>query len=304
MEAIMPITIPAAYISTFESTVRQLAQQKISRLRTAVMEVHKQSESHMWDRLAASDYRIKAARAVSPAGGNGSGAVNTTDGLEWSRRNTIIKTFDTGEIVGKEEIVQMLIEPKSAVTENLAMNMKRAQDDVIINSFYDDALTDGGAAAVFPAAQAIGATGVNISMDLLLEAKEVFANNDIDPDERITLVIGPKQQRQLMQLLEVTSGDYQNVKALATGYLPNFLGFDIVVSTRLGLSTEQPDVGTDLFCTAFTKRALGLHIASDITANVAERPDMSFDWQVYLQQSLAGVRVEDEHIVQITVNNT
>lgn len=300
----MAITIPAGYVDTFESNVRHLAQQKESRLRMAVTEVNRQSESHMWDRLAASTYRTKTARAVSPAGGNGSGAVGTTDGLVWSRRNTLMKTYDTGEIVGREEIVQMLVDPNSAVTANLAMNMKRAVDDVIVESMFSDALTDGGAASAFPAAQKIGATATAISIDTLLETKEIFATNDVDPDENITLVIGPKQQRTLMGLLEVQSSDYQNSKALATGYLPNFLGFDIVVSNRLGLSTVQPGVGTDLFLGAFSKRALGLHTAKDIEAKVAERPDMSFDWQLYCQMSMDAVRVEDEQIVQILVDNT
>jgi len=293
----MAITIPASYIDTFESNVRHLAQQKQSRIRAAVTEVNRQSESHMWDRLAASDYRTKTARAVSPAGGNGSGAVDTRDGLVWTRRNTLIKTFDTGEIVGREEVVQMLINPNAAVTENLAMNMKRAVDDVIIDNFFSDALTDGGSAATFPVAQAVGSTGVKISMDALLEVKEKFATNDIDPDERITLVIGPKQQRTLMQLLEVTSGDYQNSKALATGYLPNFLGFDIIVSNRLTAAVN------DLECAAFTKRAMGLHVASDIMAKVGERADMSFDYQLYCSLSMDAVRVEDEHIVKLLVDN-
>lgn len=300
----MAITIPAAYIDTFESTVRHLAQQKISRLRVAVTEVFRQSESHMWDRLQASNYRVKTARAASPTGGDKASAAGSTDGLVWSRRNTLIKTYDTGEIVGREEILQMLIDPLSAVTENLAMNMRRAVDDVIINGFYDNAITDGGAADVFPAGQKVGATTVPISIDLLLQVKEIFANNDIDPDELITLVIGPAQQRTLMQLLEVTSGDYQNSKALATGYLPNFLGFNIIVSNRLGMSTVQPSVGTDLFCTAFTRRAIGLHVASDIMAKVAERPDLSFDWQLYCMLSMDAVRVENEHIVQLLVDNT
>ena len=122
----MPITIPAAYIETFESNVRQLAQQKISRLRTAVTEVNKQSEKHNWDRLAASAARLKsAARMVSPAGGDGSGAVGSTDGLTWTRRNTVIKVYDTGEVIEPEDIVQMLIDPKNASTENLVMNMAR-----------------------------------------------------------------------------------------------------------------------------------------------------------------------------------
>ena len=72
----MAITIPAAYIETFESNVRQLAQQKISRLRMSTTEVNRQSEKHNWDRLAASSARLKdVPRKVSPSGGDGSGAV-------------------------------------------------------------------------------------------------------------------------------------------------------------------------------------------------------------------------------------
>ena len=93
----MAITIPAAYIETFESNVRQLAQQKISRLRMSVTEVNRQSEKHNWDRLAASSARLKSsARMVSPAGGDGSGAVGATYGLTWSRRNSVVKVYDTG----------------------------------------------------------------------------------------------------------------------------------------------------------------------------------------------------------------
>ena len=296
----MAITVPAAYISTFESTVRQLAQQKRSKLRNCVMEVNKQSEAHHWDRLAASSARAKtSARMVSPAGGNGSGAVDATDGLTWSRRNTVIATYDTGEVVENEDIVQMLIDPKSASTENLVMNMQRQVDDIIIDAAFADAKTDGGADASFPAGQIVGDYSTEISLDFVLEVDEVFTANDVDPDEPRFMVIGPKQRRKLLQLIEVTSSDFQARQALATGYLPDFLGFNWIVSNRLTAPlTDQLD------CIAMTKKALGLHVAGDINTRVGERSDMSFAWQVYLWMSMAAVRVEDEHIVQCKLADT
>ena len=39
----------------------------------------------------------------------------------------------------------------------------------------------------------------------------------------------------------------------------------------------------------------------DITARVAERPDLSFAWQCYLHMTIGAVRVEDEHIVRVHV---
>ncbi len=144
----MAITVTAAYVKTFENTVRQLAQQKQTRLRMCVTEVNKQSEGHNWDRLAASTARAKtSARMVSPAGGNGSGAVGATDGLTWTRRASVVATYDTGEVIEQENIVQMLIDPKSASTENLVMNMNRQIDDILITA-ATAAASDGAGGTV------------------------------------------------------------------------------------------------------------------------------------------------------------
>ena len=290
----MPITIDSAYIETFEANVRQLAQQKMSRLRMCVTEVNKQSEKHNWDRLAASNARLKpGARAVSPAGGDGSGAVGSTDGLTWTRRNTVVATYDTGEVVEQEDVVQMLIDPKNASTENLVMNMNRQVDDIIIAAATGAAGDGAGGTVAFPANQTVGTGAEEISLDIVLQVKEKFSENDVDPDEPKYWIFGPKQERKLLQLIEVTSGDFQDRKALATGYLPNFLGFNWILSNRLNVpAADQIDN------LAFTKKALGLHVAGDINTRVAERPDMSFAWQIYLWLNMAAVRVEDEHIVR------
>jgi hypothetical protein len=296
----MPITIPAAYIETFESNVRQLAQQKISRLRMSTTEVNKQSEKHNWDRLAASAARLKSsARMVSPSGGDGSGAVGSTDGLTWSRRNTVIKVYDTGEVIEPEDIVQMLIDPKNASTENLVMNMARQVDDIIITAATGVAADGAGGTVAFPVGQVVGDYSTEISLDFILEVDEKFYENDVDPDEPRFFVIGPKQRRKLLQLIEVTSSDFQARQALATGYLPDFMGFNWIVSNRLNVPTTD-----QLDCLAFTRKALGLHVAGDITSRVAERPDMSFAWQCYLMLQMDCVRVEDEHIVQAKLADT
>jgi len=297
----MAIVIPSAYIETFESNVRQLAQQKRSRLRMCVTEVNNQSEKHNWDRLAASAARLKTGpRTVSPAGGNGSGAVGATDGLQWTRRNTVIATYDTGEVVEPEDIVQMLIDPKNASTENLVMNMNRAVDDIIIAAATADAADGAGGTVALPAGQIIGDYSGEISLDLVLQVDEVFQANDVDPDEERYFIIGPKQRRKLLQLIEVTSSDFQGQsQALANGYLPGFLGFNWILSNRL-----NAPLADQLDCLAFTKKGIGLHVAGDITTKVGERTDMSFAWQIYLMLQMAAVRVEDEHMVQVKLADT
>jgi hypothetical protein len=128
---------------------------------------------------------------------------------------------------------------------------------------------------------------------------EKFYDADIDSDEPKCVIISPFQRRTLLGLLEVTSGDFQgDSMALRNGYLPNFLGYDWIVSTRL----LNPIAG-DVDCIAFTKKAIGLQINRDIATRVAEDPSTSFMWRVYGFQTLGAVRVEDEHIVRLKLKD-
>lgn len=132
----------------------------------------------------------------------------------------------------------------------------------------------------------------------MLAVQELFYKNDIDPDEPKVMVINPTVQRKLMSLMEVTSGDYQNSKALATGMLPNWMGFDWIVSNRLLV----PAAG-QISCLAFTKRALGFQVNRDITAKVAEDPSLSFAWRLYAAMTMGAVRIDDGHIVHLKLKN-
>lgn len=285
----MAITIDNVYVQTFERNLRHLAQQGDTRLRRFVTEVSSTGEKHNFERLGEASSSIKTtARTATP-----------TSDLEWSRRVALAATYHTGETVEQEDIVQMLVDPNSNVSMSLAMAMKRRVDDVIIAAANGTALDGAGTANAFPTSQIIGNGSAVITLDTIYEVQEKFMKNDIDPDEQITMVIGPTQQRQLLKYMEVTSGDYQNSKALATGYLPNYMGFNWVVSNRLQL----PAAG-QIDCLAMTKRGVGLMVNRDITTRVAEDPTLSFAWRLYAFMTMGAVRVEDEHVVRIRLSDT
>lgn len=284
----MAITIDKVYIQTFERNVRHLAQQADTRLRRFVTEKATDGQKHNWERLGSGEASLKAAARV---------ATPTSD-LPWSRRVSLAQTYHMGETVEQEDVVQMLIDPNSNVSAAIANGMKRKIDDILIAAATGTALNGDGTTSTFPAGQVVGdGTGV-ISIDNILEVQEKFYKNDIDPDESKVMVISPTVQRKLMSLMEVTSGDYQNSKALATGMLPNWMGFDWVVSNRLLVP-----VAGQISCLAFTKRALGFQVNRDITAKVAEDPSLSFAWRIYAMMTMGAVRTEDEHIVHLKVKN-
>ena len=306
-----PISVPEAYIETFNNNVVHLAQQTMSRLRQSVETVNRQSQSHNWDFLGKSQAREKtSARMVSPSGGDQSGAVGTDFGLDWTRRKSLIRTFDTGEIIEPENIVQMLIDPKSATTKNLVMNMQRQVDDIIIGPatgatygglFGASRASDGSAIPFDDGLRQIDNSLGLISLDNIMEALNRLLAEDVDPDEYKSLVIGPNQWHVLMKQLELTSSDFTAGQPINSGKLPNVLGVnEIIISNRLNANEA---IGSAVDCALYCKSGMGLHIAGDIAANAAERPDMSFAWQCYMKLHMDSIRLEDEKVYKITVKD-
>ena len=285
----MAITIDNVQIETFEDNVRFLAQQKPSRLAGQCMTKQTNGAAHNWERVGPTDFSEKTnSRTATPE--------NDTP---WSRRVSQAKTFDNGDTVEQEDIVQMLIDPLSSLTQNLAMGSNRNKDDVIIAAATADALDGDGGLNAFPAGQEVGDYLAPISLDLINEMDMKFYENDIDADEPKCVIISPFQRKTLLGLLEVTSGDFQgDSMALRNGYLPSFLGYDWIVSTRL----LNPLAG-QVDCLAFTKKAIGVQMNRDISTRVAEDPSKSFMWRVYGFQTLGAVRVEDEHIVRLKLKD-
>ena len=276
-------TVSNVFVQTFETNVRHLAQQTQSMLRHTVMEKYVQSEKHNWETMGSNAASLKVAkRQATPE--------NDSD---WDRRTSITSTYDVGDTSEQEDIVQMLVDPNSNITQSLAMAMHRQVDDVIIAAATGDSRDGDGNAIPFPVSQEVGdGTGV-FTFDGVTEVYEKFMENDIDAGMRKYMVIGPKQLRKIQQLSEATSADYANAKILASdGMIRNWMGFDWIVSTRL----LNPAVG-EISCFAMTERALGLQMNRDITTRVAEDPSTSFLWRIYCYMTLGSVRVEDEHIV-------
>jgi len=173
-------------------------------------------------------------------------------------------------------------------------------DDVIITAMNASASTGvaGATSTALPSSQktATSEQSDGLSIAKLRSAKYILDNNDIDPSLKRYLVCGPKQIQDLLALTEVTSSDYNVVKALATGTVNSFMGFEFIMSTRLNKDSTYT---TDRLVFAYTEDAIKLGIGKDITAKISERSDKSYSTQVYYCMSLGAVRMEEKKVVQI-----
>jgi hypothetical protein len=287
----MSTTIDLVYIQTFERNLRHLAQQEVNRLRPYITERGSEGVNHNWERVGSKEASIKTTRAQ---------ATPVAD-FVFSRRVSLAKTYDIGELVEQEDPVQALVDLNGNLTQAMGYAMKRAFDTEIIRAMGSDLDVDGeGNPVVFPAGQKVGDGTAPISFDLVTQVQEKFMSNNIMPDVPKAFVIGPTQVRELMNTTEATSHDYVRQKLdelSSTGIVPNWMGFTWITSTLLN---DGGDAGT-LKCFAFSRRAIGLQINKDITADIDKDPSRSFAWSLYCHAVFGATRVEDEHIVQLNV---
>ena len=181
--------------------------------------------------------------------------------------------------------------------------MNRSIDDVIITAMNASADTGvaGGTSTALPSGQKTATSDQSDGLTIakLRSAKYILDNNDVDPSLKRFVVCGPKQIQDLLGTTEVSSSDYNTVKALAMGQVDSFLGFNFIMSTRLN---KDATYTTDRLVFAFTEDAIKLAIGKDVSAKISERADKSYATQVYYAMDIGATRMEEEKVVQIPCN--
>jgi hypothetical protein len=200
----------------------------------------------------------------------------------------------------------MLIDPQSSYVQNGTSAMARAMDDEIIAAFFGAAKTgsDGSTTTNFLAANQVsasegasGATGMNVEK-LKAGIQLLLANEAWDPSSgaRISCVITAKQNRNLMDEVQVINSDYNGEKAVVNdGFVMQWGKVDFIHSERLPLNgSSQTRVPM------YVKEGMHLGLWQDISSDVSQRKDLAgLPYQVYLYGTFGGTRLEEKKVVEL-----
>jgi hypothetical protein len=282
----MSVQITTAFVEQYKSNVFHLAQQKGSKLRDAVRTESIVGKSHFFERIGSTAAVKRTSRhADTPR-------VDTPH----SRRKVTMDDYDWADLIDDSDKVRLLISPQSEYAKAGAYAMGRTMDDVIIAAATGNAFggVSGGSTIALPAGQKIahGSTGLTIAK--LITAKEKLDAANVDPDEARVLVCSAKQISDLLGTTQITSADFNSVKALVQGDIDTFMGFKFIRSERLGL-----DGNSNRQVLAFTNTSMGLALGKDIQTKISERADKNYSTQVYLCMTIGATRVEDEKVIEI-----
>ena len=286
----MSSQITTSFVEQYSSNVAMLSQQMGSKLRSSVDVEKVTGKNAFFDQVGVTAAQLRTSRHGDTP------QIDTPH----SRRRLSLADYEWADLVDDVDKVRMLVDPTSSYARAAAAAMNRAMDDVIITAFNASASTGvaGGDSTALPSGQKTATSDQSdgLTITKLLAAKKILDNNDVDPSLRRYIVCGPQQISDLLGTTQVTSSDYNSVRALATGAVNTFLGFEFIMSTRLNMDATNT---TDRLVFAYTEDAIKLGIGKDISAKISERADKSYSTQVYYSMALGAVRMEEEKVVQI-----
>ncbi len=278
----------------YSANVQMLSQQKGSRLRDAVNIENVVGKNAFIDQIGKATAQLRTSRH---------GDTPQLD-TPHARRRVSLASYEYADLIDDQDKVRMLIDPTSQYAQAAAAAMGRAMDDVIIDAALGTASTGetgSGSATLDSTNNMVGSASSNDGLTIakLLEAKRKMDLNDVDPSIPRYIAVGPKQIEDLLGTTQVTSSDFNTVKALAQGDINTFLGFEFIMTNRLDVDSN--DIRS---CFAWAEDGITLGIGKDVSARIDERSDKGYATQVYYCMDIGAVRMEESKVVKIFCDET
>jgi hypothetical protein len=282
----MSTEITKAFVEQYSSNIQMLSQQKGSLLRDKVRMESVTGKNAFFDQIGSVTATVRSTRHSDTPQAD----------TPHSRRRVSLVDYEFADLVDDLDKVRMLVDPTSSYALAAAYAMGRAMDDAIITAATaaSDTGVAGGTSVALPASQIITEAGTaGLTIAKLREAKEIIDLADVDPSLPRHIIVSPKQITDLLGTTEVTSSDFNTVKALASGDVNSFLGFNFVVSNRLPIASSKRG------CIAYVQDGIALAVGKDSTARIDERADKGYATQVYYSAAFGATRMEEDKVVKI-----
>lgn len=291
-------SIDTAFQNSYHNEFEIQYQQNGSRLRNFVTVRPQVTKMDFHDRVGTVVFQERTTRH----------APTTLEDANHSRIAVSMRDYRNALAFDNEDKLRMnLNDPRNAYAMTQAKALGRKLDSVIITAATGTTLTGEtgttsetytqatyGVAvnAVEPGAAAADS---NLTIEKLIQAKSKLMRAEaVEDGEPLAFVCTQKQLDSLLRTVQVTSADYNGVKALVTGQVNTFMGFNFI-RTEL-LSIDSNNVRT---CLAFPKSAIIVGEADERTTRIDQRSDLNYTWQVWTQGTFGAARTWLEKVVAV-----
>ena len=293
----MSVQITTAFVEQYRGNVEHLVQQKGSRLRQAVSVETVTGKNAFFEQIGSTAAQQRTSRhADTPR-------MDTPH----ARRRVSLVDFDWADLIDDEDRVRMLIDPTSPYAEAAAMAMGRAMDTEIVDAADGTAYTGvaGGTSTSYDSSNTVDvqvgispAADAGLNVGQLRAAKQILDANEAEDDDRYC-IINAKQLQNLLAETEVSSSDYNTVKALVAGEVETFLNFQFIRTELL-----EVDSNSDHKVLFWQKKGMKLAIGAEPTVKISERADKNHATQVFASMAIGATRMQEKLVGYIECDPT
>lgn len=295
----MSWSIDTAFVNSYHSQLDLQFQQFGSRLRSTVDAVSQNSEYDYFDRIG-----TVTANPMTTRHGD-----TPLDDITHTRRRNQTLGYNNALLFDNQDKLRTIIQPTSGYARSQAAALGRQMDSAIIAAASGTAYSGkaGATTVAFDTTYRIAvdydesgaAVASNLTIGKLRRARYLLDSNDAVMDgESLTCVLTASQMQSLLRTTEVTSSDYNTVRALVNGTVNSFLGMNFVRTQLLSVASS---IRT---CLVYPKSAIKLGIADDTKLRITERDDKNYSVQVYSEATFGATRLWEEKVIEILCNET
>lgn len=275
-----------AYVQQYQNAIQMLSQQLDARLKDCVMvDYNFKGEKKLYNQYSTdSMVEILSRYEDTP-----------TQTPNHARRMVTPRYFVSNTLEDPVDALQMITDPKSAYMQAKKAAANRQYDDLIIAAFNATAYTGqtGSTSQALGSGQQIASSSTGMTKAKFISAKKLLDAAEVDKEDRY-VVMSAEQYEDLLGLTEVTSSDYNVVKALVEGEINTWLGFNAKHSERLGTNGSS-----ERLCFFWQKKGMQLAVQKEVEGRLSERPDKNYAWQVYMRMCAGVTRLEEVRVVQV-----
>lgn len=308
--------VTTAMIDMFSANVMHLSQQSESRLFPFCRKESQKAESAFYDRVGLQEARDKEGRHAK---------VVYSDTPHSRRMVTMLDKY-AADLVDKEDKLRTIMNLDNEYAISIAQSLGRAMDTIIIDAAVGNAYggKQGATAVALPDTQKVVAfdgtatTGTGLNIETLRAVKKKFHQNEaVKKGKLIIFVYAAQQMDDLLGNTEVTSADFNSVKALVQGEVDSFMGFKFIQTELLNFTEAAitytkttGDIATPgnatlasgegRVCFAFVDNsALLAAMGQQVEGKITEMPEYHYAKQVYGSLSMGATRMEEVQVVAV-----
>lgn len=301
----MSFQVDTALVQSYKKNIEVKFQQRVSRLRPYVRVESQNAEFDFYDRIGPTD----AAEILTRHGDTP--LISTPH----DRRRVALRDFDWGDLIDRKDKLRMLADPTSPYVRNGVSALARKMDDVLIEAGFGTAYTGktGSTQVTFAAASEVAvnyvetgtAANSNLTVGKLRRIRYLMEKAEaLDEDAMLggsydlMIAVDPSQKQALLRDPQVTSMDYNNVRALVDGKVDTYMGFKFIMLNRLPVASSVRS------CMAWEREGLLLAVADEINVDVGPRRDKRMSTQIYIKGSFAATRMWEEKVIRCKCDET